>query len=133
MKKIGQVIQLKNDTAFIKVPRASSCGDNCKSCKSGCTDDGHIIRIKNEDYNLGEFVELIAKPKNVLLYSILAYGLPLIIMISTIAYTINSLQLSETVGGLFGLLSLVGSHFIMKAIDRYLLNDTLIIEDIRKI
>ncbi len=133
MKKIGQVVNLENDKAFIKVPRASSCGDNCQSCSSGCTENGHIIKIKNEDYNLGEFVELIAKPKNVLLYSALAYGLPLIIMIFTIAYTINTLKLSETVGGLLGLFSLLGSHFIMKAIDKYLLNDTLIIEDIRKL
>ena len=133
MKKIGQVVNIDNDEAFIKVPRASSCGDNCQSCSSGCSDNGHLIKIKNEDYNLGEFVELIAKPKNVLLYSVLAYGLPLTIMILTIIYSISFLQLSETVGGLLGLLSLLGSHFIMKAIDKYLLNDTLIIEDIRKI
>ena len=133
MKKIGQVVDIKEDTACIKVPRGSSCGDNCKSCSGSCEDNGHIVEIKNEDYKLGEFVELNAKAKNVLLYSILAYGLPLIIMIATIIYSINVINLSETYGGLLGLLSLVLSHFIMKFIDRFLLNDTLIIESIKKL
>jgi len=133
VKKIGQVVNIDNNNAFIRVPRASSCGDNCQSCSSGCSEDGHIIKVKNNKYNLGEFVEITARAKNVVLYSILAYGLPLTIMIFTIVYTIYFLQLSETLGGLLGLSSLFGSHFIMKAIDKYLLNDTIITEDIRKI
>jgi sigma-E factor negative regulatory protein RseC len=133
MKKIGQVVHIDKEEALVKVPRASSCGDNCSSCSSGCSDSGHIIRIKNDDYHPGEFVELKARAKNVLLYSVLAYGLPLIIMIATIAYSMNTLKLGETVAGLMGLVSLIASNFIMKAIDKYVLKDTLIIEDIRKL
>jgi hypothetical protein len=54
-------------------------------------------------------------------------------MIVTIAYSMNTLQLGEAVAGLMGLVSLIASYFIMKAIDKYLLKDTLIIEDIRKL
>lgn len=133
MKKIGQVVNIDEDKAFIKVPRASSCGDNCQSCSSDCKENGHIVKINNDDYKLGEFVELNAKAKNVLMYSFLAYGLPLIVMIVTIFYSINIFNLSETIGGLLGLLSLVVSHFIMKFIDRYLLNETLIIESVKKL
>jgi len=132
-KKIGQVVDIKEEKALIKVPRASSCGDNCKSCSGSCEDNGHIVEIKNEGYKVGEFVELSARAKNVLLYSVLAYGLPLVIMIATIVYAINILNLSEAYGGLLGLLSLIVSHFIMKFIDRFLLNDTLIIESIKKL
>ena len=133
IKKIGQIVDIKDEKALVKVPRESSCGDNCQSCTGSCGDNGHIIEIKNKKYKLGEFVELNAHAKNVILYSVLAYGLPLIIMLITIIYSINTLNLSEIYGGLLGLLSLIVSHFIMKFIDRFVLKDTLIIESIKKL
>jgi sigma-E factor negative regulatory protein RseC len=132
MKKIAQVVKIQEETAFIKIARASACGDNCASCGSHCTDNGHIIKVKNDNYTLGQLLEIETKDKNILLYSAIAYGIPLIIMIITAVLSYNYLNIGnkEITSALTGILSLVISFYLLRYIDTHFLNENDIIEKI---
>lgn len=132
MIKIAQVIRIENELAYIKVARASACGDNCASCGSTCTDKGHILKVKNDDFKPGQLLTLTTKDKNLLAYSSIAYGIPLLVMIGAtfLSYRYINFGNKDIVSAVFGLLSLVLSFYILKELDRFVFKDSDIIESV---
>ncbi|HAE42713.1 MAG TPA: hypothetical protein DCG34_07310 [Clostridiales bacterium] len=132
MIKIAQVITIENDLAYVKVARASACGENCASCGSSCTDKGHILKVKNEGYHPGQLLTLTTKDKNLLAYSSIAYGIPLSVMIATtlLSYRYINFGNKDIVSAVTGLLSLVLSFYILRQLDRFVFKDSDIIESV---
>ncbi|SHI68315.1 positive regulator of sigma(E), RseC/MucC [Dethiosulfatibacter aminovorans DSM 17477] len=132
MEKIAQVVFIENGTAHIKVARASACGDNCASCGSQCTDEGHVLKVKDEGYFPGQLLTVTTKDVNVLLYSMVAYGIPLLVMIiaSLLAYNFIAWGNREIVSSAIGVLSLVVSFYILRTVDKKIFKHNDIIESI---
>ncbi|MDP3387402.1 MAG: SoxR reducing system RseC family protein [Eubacteriales bacterium] len=132
MIKIAQVVNIENNLAYIKVARASACGDNCASCGSACTDKGHILKVADNGYAPGQLLTLTTKDKNLLAYSSVAYGIPLLVMLAAtlLSYRYINIGNKDIVSAVSGLLSLVLSFYILRQLDRFIFKDSDIIESI---
>lgn len=132
MEKIAQVVFIENGIANIKIARASACGDNCASCGSQCTDTGHVLRVKNNDYFPGQLLTVNTKDTNILLYSAVAYGIPLIVMVlaSLLSYKFIQWGNKEIISSSIGVLSLIVSFYILRTIDKKFFKQNDIIESI---
>jgi sigma-E factor negative regulatory protein RseC len=132
MIKIAQVVRIESEMAYIKVARASACGENCASCGSTCTDKGHILKVKNDGYEPGQLLTLTTKDKNLLAYSSVAYGIPLLVMIGAtfLSYRYINIGNKDIVSAVFGLLSLVLSFYILRQLDKHVFKDSDIIESV---
>lgn len=78
MRNVGIVTELNNDMATIKVMRTSACGENCASCKGGCSNSGtYIEAINTVGAGIGDKV-IAAVPDNAALTAaFVAYLIPL--------------------------------------------------------
>lgn len=132
MEKVAQVLFIEDGIANIKIARASACGDNCASCGSQCTDEGHILKVKDDGYFPGQLLTVNTKDVNILLYSMVAYGIPLLVMIiaSLLAYNFIDWGNREIVSSAIGVLSLVVSFYILRTVDKTIFKQNDIIESI---
>ncbi len=87
MENRGVVERVDDKFAYINIRRASAWGDNCGSCGGDCSKQEHLVKVLNE-YNagVGDIVELEMTPSNFLKITFLMYGLPGIILISSIIF-----------------------------------------------
>ena len=121
MNQIGIVKSINDKTAVVSVRRTSSCGDNCAGCSSSC--QVPVIDVKADvipDIKTGDEVEIFSEDINVLKYSFVLYGVPLVIMVAVI-FLVSFLIKGEDgqlYGGLFGVLSLILSFFILRKYDK---------------
>ena len=80
MREIGFVDELKGGYAIVRVAKKSACGENCASCKGGCTPGERKIKVKNPiSAEVGERVILEMPGDKVISAAFLAYILPIII------------------------------------------------------
>lgn len=121
MEQIGIVKSIDNNIATVKVIRKSMCGDNCASCKGACKEP--TIEIKADAYEgiqVGDQVDVMSSSDELLKYSIILYGVPLVVMVGTL-FIIYALLKSnpnvELYAGIGSLLSLFLSSFILKKYD----------------
>lgn len=78
MRQIGRVEQLKGDCAVVVVMRQSMCGENCASCKGGCTPTRQRVSAKNcAGAKPGDMVALDLSDSRVLAGAALVYLTPL--------------------------------------------------------
>lgn len=121
MNQIGTVKSIDDKTATVSVRRKSSCGDNCAGCSAAC--QVPVIDVKADvipDIFVGDEVEIFSEDINVLKYSFILYGVPLFIMVAVIfivSYFIKG-EDGQLYGGLFGILSLILSFFILRKYDK---------------
>ncbi len=133
MQKIAQVVEIEDKVAKIKIARASACGENCSSCGSHCTTKGHVIEVENKDYTIGQLLDVETYDKNLLLYSGIAYGVPLVVMILVIFILHQQLETNhgDLIAALAGILSLGISFYILKLIDSKWLKTKALIKEIK--
>lgn len=78
MRETGFVKETKNGFATVTVAKKSACGENCASCKGGCTPSERVLEVKNPiGAKAGERVILELPEQRVLQAAFLAYILPL--------------------------------------------------------
>ncbi|MTI70968.1 MAG: SoxR reducing system RseC family protein [Firmicutes bacterium] len=140
MNQVGFVKALENNKALVEVRRVSACGSNCASCGGECNIPSVTVRIENKlNAKPGEFVEIKMGTKTILKSAFIAYIIPLILMVLGIVLGIKTFKSMnfesyETFGFLVGILFLGGSHFILKSIDKKIVNkNKLEFEMVRKI
>ena len=121
MNQIGTIKSINDKTTIVSVRRTSSCGDNCAGCSAACKVP--VIDVKADtipDVNVGDEVEIYSEDINVLKYSFILYGVPLVIMVAVI-FLVSFLIKGEDgqlYGGLLGIFSLILSFFILKKYDK---------------
>lgn len=94
MNQTGIVEKTDGKVAVVRISRQSACGENCASCKGGCTPTEQVVEAKNvPDAKVGDKVSLYMPSKTVLGAAAMVYVIPLGILI--IAYGIISMYLSE--------------------------------------
>lgn len=86
MEKIGLVKSIEGSEAIVEIRRASACGENCASCKGGCTPTAIYVRVNNHlNASIGQYVKLHSENKRVMKVAFLVYIIPLLSMIVGIA------------------------------------------------
>lgn len=121
MTQKGRIKKINGSTAIVSIRRISMCGDNCKGCSSAC--DVPEMDIKADiipNIEIGDEVEISSEDINVLKYSFILYGVPLIVMVAVI-FLVSFLIKGESgqiYAALIGLLSLIISFFILKKYDK---------------
>ncbi|HZJ82232.1 MAG TPA: SoxR reducing system RseC family protein [Clostridia bacterium] len=121
MKEIGEITQVKDTQATVKIKRNSSCG-SCNACSMGQNEDEMFITVSNDlGANPGDWVELDLESLSVLKASAIVYLIPLFALILGVAagyalarYVSGN---AELYGALGGLLLMVISFFIIRAME----------------
>lgn len=86
MKEIGEIIELKETYAVIRIKRSSSC-DRCGVCKFGSSGDEMLLTIPNQLHGKpGDWVELDLDSVHVLRASFITYSIPLVSLILGVAF-----------------------------------------------
>lgn len=123
MKEAGKVVDLRGDMALVELARTKVC-QNCGVCLVSSEADKMLTEARNlVDANVGDDIYVELEPKKILFASLVAYGLPLLLMI--LGYLFGSLlgaqfygpQAREAGGVFFGFVCVAGSYLIIKRID----------------
>ena len=81
MIKSGDVIEVNDKTAKIRIHRESSCGGDCGRC-GGCNADEIIVEVENTlNLQTGETVNVKMNNKKFILSAVLGYGILVAVMI----------------------------------------------------
>ena len=111
MINVGKITELSDKTANIKIMRDSACGSNCQSC-GGCELKDHYIEadIKTEFLytpKVGDSVEIHLDNKTFYLYSVLGYGVFIVLLIfgAVVGYLKFKTDDASILGGILGLFS----------------------------
>ena len=84
MEQIGEVVELREKRALVRIHRASSCGENCAQCSGGCKPTSSVVEAENSaGASVGDTVKIEMKSLSFLLLSFIGYILPIIICICT--------------------------------------------------
>lgn len=83
MTEIGFVDKISDGVTTVRVAKKSACGENCASCKGGCTPGERILEVKNPIGAMpGERVILELPDGRFLTAAFLVYILPLVMFIT---------------------------------------------------
>ena len=125
LREVGFVDELHGEYAIVRVAKKSACGENCASCKGGCTPGERRIKVKNPiSVDVGDRVILETPAGKVLSAAFLAYILPIIIFFVGFFVGENIFEhelLSVFVGVIFAGVCFCGLYFFnKKAEEKYL-------------
>lgn len=92
MGRIGKIVKIDNDIAIISLTMNDSCGE-CNSCSHGSNDSVHDIEaINNVGAAMGDKVEFDMEIPSLLKAAFIAYTIPLITMVGSIALSVFLLK-----------------------------------------
>lgn len=121
MNEFGEIVEIQNNRAVVKVKRSSACG-NCGACSMGTHPDEMLLTVPNPlQGEIGDQVELELASGQVLKASAITYLVPLFALILGVAagyilggrYGFNP----ELSGALLGLLFTFFSFFGIRAME----------------
>lgn len=82
MREIGIVQNVFGEYADVAIVRKTACGENCASCKGGCTPSEQIVRAKNTaSAKKGDRVAVELGSRKVVNAAFLAYIVPIIFLV----------------------------------------------------
>ena len=88
MGRIGKVVKSKNDVAVVSMRANNGCGD-CNACGNGANDSEQLIDAINDiGAMIGDTVEFDMEIPSLLGAAFIAYTIPLITMVGSIALSI---------------------------------------------
>ena len=128
MEQIGYVRKIIDDRVEVEVKRISGCGGGCSSCGGSCHVPSMIIDVDNSiEAKVGDYVEIVAKSKNIIQYALIVYMIPFTMLILGIILGTNLLQSInisnyEVYGFIIGIMFLGISYLIVRRIDKYIEN-----------
>lgn len=123
MNQTGRVVSLNGDMATVQIQRVTSCGDNCASCKGGCSPTQMFVEAENSvNASVGQYVKLKTETKTVMKAAFLVYIVPLLGLVIGIFLGIalgDSVGYSnEIVGIVMGLIFLIASYLLIYFLDK---------------
>ncbi len=84
MEQIGEVVELKENRALIRIYRASACGENCSECSGNCKPTATMVEATNGlSAKVGDTVKLQMNSASFLFLAFLGYIFPIIVCIAT--------------------------------------------------
>lgn len=118
MAEKGQVIELKNNLAIVKMSRTEACA-KCGACKSGSIENEMMIEAKNLcEADMGDWVEIDLQSQDFLKAIAIMYGIPLITLM--LGFVLGYICFSnEFISFNLGLLFMVLSYLWIKQKEPY--------------
>ncbi len=84
MEQIGEVVELKDKRALIRIYRASSCGENCSDCTGECKPTATMVEATNGlCAKVGDTVKVQMNSVSFLFLAFLGYIFPILVCIAT--------------------------------------------------
>ena len=81
MTEYGKIVNIKEDTAFVKFQRTSACG-SCKACGMLSGQNEIVVEVQNTlDAKTGDYVAVKIKMQKAIKASSIAYVFPLLMLI----------------------------------------------------
>ncbi|MCY6371884.1 SoxR reducing system RseC family protein [Clostridium ganghwense] len=123
MTEEGYITSIQGDYASVIVKRKSGCGDNCASCKGGCTQPSVTTEVKNTlGASKGDKVKVSIEEKALNKLVFWAYVFPLIMMAigiggGTSFFKGAGYENYEMLSFLLGMVLLAVSYLILKIIN----------------
>ncbi len=126
MKERGQIVEVKDGLAVVKIKRSSYC-NSCGACNMGAHPDEMILTVPNRlEGKPGDLVELDLESSSILKASAIMYLIPLAALLIgagagyMIAYRINAnTELFAALGGiLLTILAFLGIHMMEPVFSR---------------
>lgn len=122
MDQVGKIEKIQGNKATISVKRVSACGENCKGCSSACKQPVVYFETDiNGEYEVGDYVEITTENDVMLKQILMLYGIPFVIMLSTIGIVQMLLfnnPNKDMISAVASVASLAVSYFILKAYDK---------------
>jgi sigma-E factor negative regulatory protein RseC len=122
MDQVGKIEKIQGNKATISVKRVSACGENCKGCSSSCKQPVVYFETDiNGEYEVGDYVEITTENDVMLKQILMLYGIPFVIMLSTIGIVQMLLfnnPNKDMISAVASVASLAVSYFILKAYDK---------------
>lgn len=122
MAEKGQVIELKNDLAIVKMSRTEACA-KCGACKKGMAENEMLIEAVNEcNANIGDWVEIDLESKDFLKAMGIMYGIPLICLMFgfVLGYAcFKSISYNEIIGFCLGIIFMSLAYLWIKHKESY--------------
>lgn len=125
--QVGIVKKADKKSVTVEIARATSCGENCASCKVGCSGTGHVVQLENTiNARVGDMVKIQAGGTSVVGSAAFVYLLPVVMMVVGMVYGNIFMQRfypgidADAMGLLFGLAALIVFYFLLKTLDRRL-------------
>ncbi len=117
MNLIGKIEKVDPKFATVFVQPASACGGHCGSC-GGCSQEGRHIKIKNQDYRLGQWLE-IEVDDNKALYALLTSAGLILALLFAGYYLFTNLfpQSGEIIGVLGAIIGILVGAIIVKLLE----------------
>ncbi len=82
MEQIGEVVELRESRALVRIHRTSSCGENCAQCSGECKPSSSVVEADNSvGAAVGNTVKIEMKSISFLILSFIGYILPIIVCI----------------------------------------------------
>lgn len=128
MEQVGIIRKTTGNMAEVEVTRFSGCGGNCKSCGGSCSVESAtlVVTIKNNiGAQVGDLVEIKAKPKKILKYTFIVFMIPFMMLLMGIFIGVKYFQAIgksnyEMLGIGVGMVFLALSFIIMRVVDNYI-------------
>jgi sigma-E factor negative regulatory protein RseC len=122
--QVGIVRKVDRGKVSVEIARATSCGENCASCKTGCSGTGITVQLENTvNAKVGDMVRIQAGGGNVIGSAAFVYLLPIIMMVAGMVYGSRLAQMvypgidTDAIGLIFGLTALVLFYFLLRTVD----------------
>lgn len=112
MEQIGEVVELREKKALVRIYRVSACGENCASCGGGCKPTSTVTEAINGIHaKVGDTVKIQMNSLTYMLLAFIGYILPIIVCIAAyflVKQFTDSTIIADTaaVGSLIGVLVL---------------------------
>lgn len=116
MVEKGQIIELKNEYAIVKIMRTDACS-KCGVCKTGNNKNEMLIEAKNLcNANLGDWVNIDLQPQNFLKAIFIMYVIPLITLMA--GFILGNIY-NEAFGFILGLIFMLFTYLWIKHKEAY--------------
>ncbi len=122
MTQRGTVTDIQNTQIFVRVAKASMCGENCASCKGGCTPcEQTVLAVNetNEALRIGDVVRLETETAKVIGNAAAVYLLPLLCLFVSY-FVANQFTASELFCALAAMLCMAAAFCLLRIFDTYI-------------
>jgi len=122
MAEKGQVVELKDRFAIVKMIRTEACA-KCGACKKGMAENEMLIEAINQcEANIGDWVEINLDSSDFLKATAIMYGIPLICLMFGFVLGYNcfkSISYNEIIGFSLGIIFMFLAYLWIKHKESY--------------
>lgn len=118
MEQIGEVVELRDRYALVRIHRASACGENCAQCEGGCKPTSSVIEAVNGvSAKVGDNVKIQMNSIAFMTLAFIGYILPILVCIATYFIT-NAVTDNTVIADTASILALITMLVIFYIIDK---------------